>query len=176
MKKKNTLFLLLITAVLILSACAGHVPGPKLILNGKRLNVYTAHYNVTEKCAEIPLTAFLKSIGAEYADSPANAYGTQCYSFMGKHYIVVGELHLFMLEEDYWAFLDELEAEEKTLSQKTAAGHGLLPGKNPEGQMELWVDHVSLMNALKKSGVDITIISNYSTQTITVTLPEQDGQ
>ena len=174
MRKKQMFALLLIAAVVALSACAGFVPGPKLILNGKKLNVYTAQYSLTEKETRIPLPAFLKSIGAETADSQANAYGTQCYAFMGKRYILASDVNLFMLEDDYWAFLEGLEAEGKELSREIAAGHGLLPGdkNDPERSVE-WVDHISLMNALRNSGVDITIKSDYSTNTITVVLPEQ---
>lgn len=90
-------------------------------------------------------------------------------------------MHLFLLKNDYWALLDELEAEGKELSRLTAADCGLRP-KNESNHpsvagngsvtywAELWVDHISLMNALQKSGLDTTIESDFATQTITVTL------
>ena len=160
-------------------------PGaPILILNGEKLDVYTSHYGVTEEYAVIPLTAFLMSVGAEYADSPLNEYGIQCYSFMGKRYIVVPNMHLFMLEDDYRTLLKELNDQGKWLSRETVADCGLLPRNESkvldtnETDAELagiWVDHISLMNALIESGIDITIEYDYSTRTITVTLPKQDA-
>ena len=155
---------------------------PTLILNGKQLDVYTSHYNVTEEYASIPLTAFLQSVGAEYADSPLNEYGVQCYFFMGKRYVINGRMHLFMFEDDYKAFLKELDDEGKELSKETATKRGLLPKNqskvllNPDETnieyAEIWCDHDSLMNALRKSGIDITIEYDYEARTITVTLPE----
>ena len=100
---------------------------PILILNGEKLDVYTSHYGVTEEYAVIPLTAFLMSVGADYADSPLNEYGIQCYSFMGKRYIEVDYMHLFMFEDDYKTLLKELKDEGKELSQETVADCGLLP-------------------------------------------------
>ena len=156
---------------------------PTLILNGEKLDVYTSHYHITEEYAAIPLSTFLMSIGATYADSPLNEYGTQCYSFMGKRYVIVGEMHLFMAENDYTAFLKELDKDNKKLSRKTAADRGLLPrNKNKyllenkeeaEGWAEIWIDHVSLMKALRESGIDITIEYDYHNRTISVTLPQQ---
>ena len=121
------------------------------------------------------------SIGAEYADSPLNEYGIQCYSFMGKQYIVVPDMHLFMLEDDYIAFLEKLEEEGKELSRETTEDCGLLP-KNEDNiswvtdatilySAEMLVDHISLMNALRESGIDITIEYDCSKRSITVTLP-----
>lgn len=190
---------LLFTAVLLLAlaACTNKSPNPDpispptvgenfpdaptLILNGEALDVYTSHYKVTEEYAVIPLTAFLMSIGAEYADSPLNEYGIQCYSFMSKRYIVVPDMHLFMLEDDYNAFLNKLNEEGKELSRETAADCGLLPKNESKVSFdtngttlywgEIWIDHISLMNALTESGIDITIEYDYSTRTITVTLP-----
>ena len=193
---KKTLILILATALallLVLTACSKEKPTPeqniyitpKLVLNGEELDVYTLHYEITEEYAKIPLTAFLHSIGAEYASSPLNTYGTQSYSFMGKRYVVVPNLHLFMLEDDYKVFVQKLENENKELSQETTADCGLLPKKNsiiPEvsngtvlESAEIWVDHISLMNALIKSGIDITIEYDYSAQSVNVTLPQQDN-
>ena len=181
--KRITVLLFAAVLLLTLAACTPPVPGenfhdaPSLILNGEALDVYTSHYNVTEEYAVIPLTAFLKSIGAEYADSPLNEYGIQCYSFMGKRYIVVGDMHLFMLENDYHAFLNKLSEEGKELSRETAADCGLLPRNECKATIAalnsagIYVDHVSLMNALTESGIDITIEYDYSTRTIAVTLP-----
>lgn len=145
------------------------------------MDVYTSHYYVTEEYAVIPLEAFLQSIGADYADSSLNEYGIQCYSFMGKRYIVVPDMHLFMLEDDYTAFLEKLDKEGKVLSRKTTEDYGLLPknesrvSRDTNGtilyQAEMWVDHISLMNVLKESGIEITIEYDYSNRTITVTLP-----
>ncbi len=53
--------------------------GPKLYLNGKELNVYTSHYFIKDTYASIPLNAFLKSVGAVYADSSYNRYQVQSY-------------------------------------------------------------------------------------------------
>lgn len=154
---------------------------PTLILNGKELDVYTSHYNVTEEYAFIPLTAFLHSIGAEYADSPLNEYGTQCYSFDGKQYVVVPDMHLFILEDDYNKLIKELNAEGKTLSKETVEDKGLLPKSESKfpgftnGTViewgQIWADHVSLENALIESGVDINIEYDYATRTITVIMP-----
>lgn len=163
-------------------APGGNLPdAPTLILNDEELDIYTSHYKLTEEYAFIPLTAFLHSIGAEYADSPLNEYGTQCYSFAGKQYVVVPDMHLFILENDYNELIQELDADEKTLSRETMKDKGLLPkieSKYPgitNGTVlewaEIWTDNVSLENALIESGVDINIEYDYSTRTITVTLP-----
>ena len=196
--KKLTILLLATVLILTFASCTNqkndsennvpsivwgnHPDAPTLILNGKELDVYTSHYNVTEECASIPLSAFLKSVGAEYADSPLNEYGVQCYSFIGKRYIINGSMHLFMLEDDYKAFLKELDDAGKELSKETAAERGLLPkdeskvllnAKETIEYGEIWSDHDSLMNALRESGIDITIEYDYEARTITVTLPEQ---
>lgn len=159
-----------------------HPNAPTLILNGKQLDVYTSHYNVTEEYASIPLSAFLQSLGAEYADSPMNEYGVQCYSFMGNRYIINGRMHLFMFEEDYKAFLKELDDTGKELSKETASERGLLPKNQSKVLLntdetnieyaEIWSDHESLMNALRESGIDITIEYDFETRAITVTLKE----
>ena len=161
----------------------GNTPNaPTLILNGKQLDVYTSHYNVTDEYASIPLSAFLQSLGAEYADSPMNEYGVQCYSFMGNRYIINGRMHLFMFEEDYKAFLKELYDTGKELSKETASERGLLPKNQSKVLLntdetnieyaEIWSDHESLMNALRESGIDITIEYDFETRAITVTLKE----
>ena len=159
-----------------------HPNAPTLILNGKQLDVYTSHYNVTEEYASIPLSAFLQSLGAEYADSPLNEYGVQCYSFMGNRYIINGRMHLFMFEDDYKAFLKELDDAGKELSKETASERGLLPKNQSKVLLntdetnieyaEIWSDHESLMNALRESGIDITIECDFETRAITVTLKE----
>ena len=159
-----------------------HPNAPTLILNGKQLDVYTSHYNVTDEYASIPLSAFLQSLGAEYADSPLNEYGVQCYSFMGNRYIINGRMHLFMFEDDYKAFLKKLDDTGKELSKETASERGLLPKKQSKVLLntdetnieyaEIWSDHESLMNALRESGIDITIEYDFETRAITVTLKE----
>ncbi len=189
--KQIIALLLVATLVLSLTACTNRLPAygvgdnfpdaPKLILNGEVLDVYTSHYHVTEECVGIPLEAFLKSIGADYADSELNEYGVQCYSLMGKRYIVVPDMHLFMLEDDYVAFLEKLDEEGKELSRKTTEDCGLLPKSESsvswdmngtaEYATAMYVDHISLMNAFRESGIDITIEYDYSNRTITVTLP-----
>ena len=160
-----------------------HPNAPTLILNGKQLDVYTSHYNVTEEYASIPLSAFLQSLGAEYADSPLNEYGVQCYSFMGNRYIINGRMHLFMFEDDYKAFLKKLDDDGKELSKEIASERGLLPKNQSKVLLdtdetnieyaEIWCDHDSLMNALRKSEIDITIEYDYKARTITVILPEK---
>ena len=155
---------------------------PTLILNGKELDVYTSHYNVTEEYASIPLSAFLQSLGAECSDSPLNEYGVQCYTFMGKRYIINANMHLFMIEDDYKSFLKQLDKEGKKLSEETASVRGLLPKNQSkvllntdETNIEyagIWSDNDSLMNALRESGIDITIEYDYEARTITVALPE----
>lgn len=157
---------------------------PTLILNGTELNVYTSHYQLTEEHAFIPLSAFLKSIGAEYADSPLNEYGTQCYSLAGKRYVLIPDMHLFILENDYNKLLEKLDTEGKVLSKDTVKNQGLLP-KNESKYSEIengtvtdmdqiWIDHVSLTNALKESGININIEYEYTTRTITVTMPKNN--
>ena len=87
-----------------------------------------------------------------------------------------------MFEEDYKAFLKELDDTGKELSKETASERGLLPKNQSkvllntdETNIEyagIWSDHESLMNALRESGIDITIEYDYEARTITVTLPE----
>ena len=187
--KRIIAVLLVTTLFLALTACTNTGPAvgdnfpdaPRLILNGEVLDVYTSHYYIAEEYVGIPLVAFLKSMGADHADSPLVEYGIECYSLMGKRYIVVSDMHLFMLEDDYTAFLEKLDEEGKKLSRETTENCGLLP-KNESSisrytngtvldQAGIWVDHISLMNALRESGIDITIEYDYSNRTITVTLP-----
>ena len=186
---RPTAFVLVI--ILLLSAVSACVPAPgpnfpdapTLILNGEKLDVYTSHYFLTEERAVVPLIAFLMSIGADYADSPINEYGKQCYSFMGKRYICVAGMHLFMQEDDYMLFMLKLEKEGEALTREAAADSGLFPrtecweckrSKNTnETVNELWIDHVTLMNALNNCGIDIAIDYSYLDRTITVTLPDK---
>ena len=92
--KHITALLLSFMLLFTLAACTP-APGensadaPILVLNGEVLDVYTMHYDVREEYAVVPLEAFLHSIGADYAESSFNKYGIQCYSFMGKRYIMV---------------------------------------------------------------------------------------
>ena len=190
MMKKITV-ILIILMMLSLTACQIGLPTPrngsssdvKLILNGEKLDVYTTHYFVSDEFVEIPLGAFLHSVGAEYADSPLNEYGSYCYSFMSKRYVIIRDLHLFMLEEDYWELLSRWEADGKELTRETATDMGLLPRNESKvladkdetnvASSGIWVDHVSLMNALRESGIDITIVYDHSANTLTVTLPSQ---
>ena len=170
--------------LLSLSSCAGGntFDAPRIVLNGKKLHgVYTSHYSVKEDCVVIPLSAFLLSIGAEYADSPLNAYHVTCYSFMGKRYVLDDDARLFMLEDDYVTLSNELDAEGKELTRKNAAGRDLFSENddaisiptNEATWSTVYVDHVSLMNALRKSGIDITIQFDYSKRKIIVDCPEQ---
>ena len=152
----------------------------KIILNGKRLDAYTMHYGIEEEYAVIPLTAFLQSIGAKYADSPLNTYETECYVLMGEHYVVYDDKHLFMLEDDYLALLDELDCAYSQLSQEDVCDRGLLPLceskiylNNVHGGAFL-TDHITLMNALTESGIDITINYDYSKMILDVTLMPRD--
>ena len=141
------------------------------------MDVYTSHYFWKDDYLEIPLSAFLKSLGADYADSPYNDYETECYSFCGKQYIICGKYHLFMLEEDYTDF----RGSAKTLTSENTAEVGLLPRNknicwiNRDDSVvewgEIWIDHISLMKALQESGVSISIALDKTANTITVTLP-----
>ena len=149
----------------------------KIYLNDRPLDVYTMHYGIEEEYAVIPLNAFLKSIGAEYADSTLNTYETECFVLMGEHYVVYSDKHLFMLEEDYLSLLDELDCMYLQLSQEDVSDRGLLPlseskiySNNIHGGAFL-TDHVTLMNALIESGIDITIEYDYSKRILNVTLP-----
>lgn len=186
---KRIIAVLLAAALLIMTGCRPSIVAPgdgssadmKLILNGKKLDVYTMHYFHNEEFTSIPLEAFLCSLGAEYADSSANEDGKQCYSFQGKRYVIVPDLHLFMEEGTYL----ELMAEGKDLTRENVADLGLLPrnkckvcADSDESDVELaemWVDHISLMKALRESGIDITIAYDYSAITLSVILPELDS-
>lgn len=151
---------------------------PELILNGNSLDVYTSHYYLEKDRVFIPLDAFLKSLGAEFADSPLNTSETEVYSFMEKNYVVADSLHLFMLEDDYIKLTEDFLEENKALTAEAVKNTGLLPKSSskfspPESWLEygIWSDHISLMNALKNSGIDITIEYDYENRTIDVTLP-----
>ena len=153
---------------------------PKLILNGNELDVYTSHYYLEKDRVFIPLDAFLMSLGAEIADSPLNTYGTTVYSFMGKNYVDVGSLHLFMLEDDYIKLTEDFSEENKALTAEAVKNIGLLPKSDSEFTLpddaiahEIWTDHTSLMDALRKSGIEITIEYDYENRSINVTLPKK---
>jgi hypothetical protein len=152
-----------------------------IILNGKKLDVYTMHYYYDDEYAAVPLHAFLFSIGAEYADSPLNTYESSCYSFAGKRFVFVPNVHLFMLEDDYKAFLKQLEEDGKSLTRATARDSGLLPiskseiypnGDDSIERAEILVHYETLMNALIESGIDITIEYDFEALAINVTLNE----
>ena len=148
----------------------------KIYLNDRPLDVYTMHYGIEEEYAVIPLTAFLMSIGAEYADSPLNTYETECFDLMGERYVVYSDKHLFMLEEDYLALLDELDCVYTQLSRKDVFDRGLLPFSDCKicsistHSGVILTDHISLMKALKESGIDITIEYDYSKMILDVIL------
>lgn len=153
----------------------------RIILNGKKLDVYTMHYYYDEEYAAVPLSAFLHSIGAEYADSPLNTYESSCYSFMGERFVFVPNVHLFMLEDDYLAFLEQLEEDGKSLTRETARDSGLLPiskseiypnGDDSIERTDMLVHYETLMKALIECGIDITIDYDYTTLSINVTLNE----
>ncbi len=155
---------------------------PIVILNGKELDTYTLSYRVAQDHAVIPATAFLKALGGEYADSPLNKYGRQCYTFMGKRYLEIPDMHLFILEEDYEDLRKELEEEGVPFSRDGVADRGLLPRNENKAVLnmdetviewgEIFVDHFSLMKALNESGIEITIEHDYENNTIIVTFPE----
>ena len=184
---------LLLFAVLIVAFCACETltsPGDeilnfsgdlRIILNGKVLDAYTMHYYYDDEYAAVPLKAFLFSIGAEYADSPLNTYESSCYSFAGKRFVFVPNVHLFMLEDDYKMFLEQLEDEGKSLSRETTRNCGLLPiskseiypnGDDSIERAEILVHYETLMNALIESGIDITIEYDFEALAINVTLNE----
>jgi hypothetical protein len=75
--------------------------GPAFILNGKELDVYTEHYFIAGTDDDIPLNAFLSSIGSYYVDSPYNKYQVQCYEIEGIRYIYDWESQVFALAEQY---------------------------------------------------------------------------
>ena len=184
---------LLLFAVLIVAFCAcetlnssgdeilNYSGDLRIVLNGKELDVYTMHYYYDEEYAAVPLSAFLKSIGAEYADSPLNTYESRCYSFIGKRFVFVPNVHLFMLEDDYNVFLEQLEEDGKSLTRATARDSGLLPiskseiypnGDDSIERAEILVHYETLMNALIESGIDITIEYDFEALAINVTLNE----
>lgn len=154
--------------------------GPRLIVNGKELDVYTEHYTVTENYAIIPVEAFMDSLGAESEkDSPYNTYRRSCVLFMGQRYVIDEENHLFMTEYDYSNLLQKLNQEGKELSKYTTKGEGLLSGEeytldNPKypyylSWNGLFVDHQTLMKAFQESGISILIDFDYDSQMIIVT-------
>lgn len=154
---------------------------PIVFLNGKELDTYTLSYRVAQDHAVIPVTAFLMALGGDYADSPLNKYGRQCYTFMGKRYLAIPDMHLFILEEDYEDLRNELEEAGIPFSRDGVAGMGLLPRKSNKAVLnmdetviewgEIFVDHFSLVNALKECGVEITIEHDYENNTINVIMP-----
>ena len=180
--------LLLVVLVIVLSACAtwNSSGDLEIILNGKKLDVYTMHYGIHEEYASFPLTAFLRSIGAEYADPPENnGYNTECYSLMGKRYVIIDAAHLFILEADYYALIDQLGQEGKCISgfsYDDLSNYGLLPFSESKIYSDgtyggaFLTDHVTLMNALIESGIDITIEYDYLKMVLDVILmPQADS-
>ena len=186
---KKEMAIVLAALLIFLTACYdgmstsgnGDLSNVTLILNGEKLDVYTGHYFQHEENLEIPLSAFLSSVGAEYADSAANKYGSQCYSVMANRYVIVSDLHLFMPEADYLELLTRSEAEGKTLTRENTGDLGLLPRNNSlvlaekdqsgETYSGIWVDEISLMRALRESGIEITIAYDAAANTLYVTLP-----
>ena len=181
MKRMLSLFLIVIF-VIIMSGCSdGCGSGTlKIVLNGEELDVYTMHYGIFEEFVSIPLDAFLLSLGAERLDPPENnGYNTERYSLAGNRYVFVPSLHLFILEADYYALIDRLKGEGKQLSQLSsmdASAYGLLPLSeskfyvNESNRVVYITDHITLMNALKESGIDITIEYDYSKKILDVIL------
>ena len=181
MKRMLSLFLIVIF-IIIMSGCSdGCGSGTlKIVLNGEELDVYTMHYGIFEEFVSIPLDAFLLSLGAERLDPPENnGYNTERYSLAGNWYVFVPSLHLFILEADYYALIDRLKGEGKQLSQLSsmdASAYGLLPLSeskfyvNESNRVVYITDHITLMNALKESGIDITIEYDYSKKILDVIL------
>lgn len=171
------LFALVLCAILLLAAVgcnAGGGLGPAFILNGETLNVYTLHYFIKDEYASVPLIAFLQSIGADYADSPYNAYQVQCYDIRGVSYIYDGTLKVFALTDQYDNVMETLKAQGKTPTKADFRTIDLFAqeGYETDMQAEAWVDHHVLEHILQKTGLDITIEIDRDANAIRVEMPE----
>ena len=153
---------------------------PALILNGKKLNVYTQHYSIRENDTGIPLEAFIASIGGYFADSPYNAYQVQCYELNGIRYMIDNNNRIFALAEQYDELVRKLETEPGNhVTHGTLKEINLFPddeGTLSWGEGSAWVGHRALENALRKSGQDITIDVDYEAYVIRVEMPDAQPQ
>jgi hypothetical protein len=96
--------------------------------------------------------------------------------------MLIDTAHLFVLEADYYSLIDQLEQVGKCISQLSfdeLSNYGLLPLSESKVYLSesrsgpLLTDHVTLMNALRESGIDITIEYDYSKMILDVTLAPQ---
>jgi hypothetical protein len=174
MKRKRIIILLLAVLLLGCAPVAGESWGPTFFLNGKELNVYTSHYFIKDTYASIPLNAFLKSVGAVYADSSYNRYQVQCYEIQGIRYIYDWESQVFALEKPYDEIVQKLKAEGRTPTKADFREIDLFAqeGYEPKMQAETAVDHRVLERVLRRMGLDITIEIDREANTICVEMQE----
>ena len=147
--------------------------GPAFILNGKELAVYTGHYFIAGTDDDIPLNAFLSSIGSYYVDSPYNKYQVQCYEIEGIRYIYDWESQVFALAEQYDSVVQAAKAQGRTPTNADFRTINLLPD-GIEMQAEAWLDHSTLESVLRKMGLDITIELDREENAIRVTMTEKE--
>ena len=156
--------ILFVIVSLIMSGCAitpGTVTEPSvhLFLNGEELKVYTEHYLMTETDTNIPVEAFLSSIGATQINYPKVA----CDELLGVAFVTDRDSQLFMLEEDYAALVKRLQQEGKELSKYTTKGQSLL--QSFDG---VRAEYKDLERVLNECGIEITIDCNYQAKSIYV--------
>jgi hypothetical protein len=147
--------------------------GPAFILNGKELDVYTEHYFIAGTDDDIPLNAFLSSIGSYYVDSPYNKYQVQCYEIEGIRYIYDWESQVFALAEQYDSVVQAAKAQGRTPTNADFRTINLLPD-GIEMQAEAWLDHSTLESVLRKMGLDITIEIDREENAIRVTMTKKE--
>ena len=148
--------------------------GPAFILNGKELDVYTEHYFIAGTDDDIPLNAFLSSIGSYCVDSPYNKYQVQCYEIEGIRYIYDWESQVFALAEQYDSVVQAAKTKGRMPTEAEFQAIDLLPA-GVEMQAEAWLDHSTLESVLRKMGLDITIELDREENAIRVTLPEPEA-
>ena len=171
---KRIIILLLAALLLGCAPVAGESWGPTFFLDGKELNVYTSHYFIKDTYASIPLNAFLKSVGAVYADSSYNRYQVQCYEIQGIRYIYDWESQVFALEKPYDEIVQKLKAEGRTPTKADFREIDLFAqeGYEPKMQAETAVDHRVLERVLRRMGLDITIEIDREANAICVEMQE----
>lgn len=148
--------------------------GPAFILNGKELDVYTEHYFIAGTDDDIPLNAFLSSIGSYYVDSPYNKYQVQCYEIEGIRYIYDWESQVFALAEQYDSVVQAAKTKGRMPTEAEFQAIDLLPA-GVEMQAEAWLDHSTLESVLRKMGLDITIELDREENAIRVTMSEPEA-
>ncbi len=148
--------------------------GPAFILNGKELDVYTEHYFIAGTDDDIPLNAFLSSIGSYYVDSPYNKYQVQCYEIEGIRYIYDWESQVFALAEQYDSVVQAAKTKGRMPTEAEFQTIDLLPAE-VEMQAEAWLDHSTLESVLRKMGLDITIELDREENAIRVTMSEPEA-